>query len=55
MNFTTMLCWQVGQVCAYELGIPITMVTVRGTDTVTEVNNATTGGSITSEGCCQVI
>ena len=43
------------QVCAYELGIPISMVTVRGTNTVVEPNNMNTGGSVTSESCCQVL
>ena len=40
--------------CAYELDIPVTMVAVKTTNTDIEVNNMTTGGSITSEVCCQV-
>ena len=40
--------------CAYELDIPISMVNVRGTNTVVEPNNMNTGGSVTSESCCQV-
>ena len=41
--------------CAYELDIPVTMVTVKGSNSVVEANNTPTGGSVSSEACCQVI
>ena len=40
--------------CAYELGIPIKMITVRGTNSAMEANNTPSGGSVTSEACCKV-
>ncbi|XP_060068194.1 uncharacterized protein LOC132548355 isoform X2 [Ylistrum balloti] len=43
------------QVCAYKLGIPIEMIRVAANNTVTNANSVTTGGSITSEVCCQAI
>lgn len=46
---------QVAQVCAYELGIPMDMVKVKATDSLISANSATTGGSITTENCCEVI
>ena len=42
------------QVCAYELGLPVANVFASGSNTVMEVNNANSGGSVTSESCCQV-
>ena len=46
--------FQVVQVAAFELGIPLSMIRVRPTESVTNSNSASTGGSITSELCCQV-
>ncbi|XP_022343245.2 uncharacterized protein LOC111136587 [Crassostrea virginica] len=43
------------QVCAYTLGIPIDLVRVKPTDSLTTANSATTGGSITSELCCNAV
>ena len=40
--------------CAYELGLPVANVFARGSNTVMEVNNANSGGSVTSVSCCQV-
>lgn len=42
------------QVCAYELDIGIDKVNVRPTDNFVGSNSQATGGSITSELCCQV-
>ncbi|XP_052766428.1 xanthine dehydrogenase-like [Mya arenaria] len=44
---------KVAQVVAYELGVPVDMVSVKPTDSTVAANNATTGGSTTSEGCCR--
>ena len=41
--------------CAYELGIPVTMVTVDGLNSVTDVNNSPDGGGSTSDTACQVL
>ncbi|XP_021379046.1 xanthine dehydrogenase-like [Mizuhopecten yessoensis] len=43
------------QVCAYKLGISIDMIRVVANNTVTNAGSVTTGGSITSELCCQAI
>ncbi|KAK3581556.1 hypothetical protein CHS0354_031896 [Potamilus streckersoni] len=44
---------KVAQVCAYELGIPISMINVKASNSIIGANSVTTGGSITSESCCQ--
>jgi len=44
----------VAQVVAYKLGVPLDMVTVQRTNTITSANSETTGGSVTSEAVCQV-
>jgi len=45
---------QVAQVVAYKLGVPLDMVTVQRTNTITSANSEATGGSVTSEAVCQV-
>ena len=45
---------QVAQVCAYELGIPLSKVCIRSNNTLVNSNSVTTGGSVTSELCCKV-
>ena len=40
--------------CAYELGIPMDKLKVKATNSMISANSATTGGSITSENCCEV-
>ena len=37
------------QVCAYELGVPLTLVRVKKGSSIANANSITTGGSITSE------
>ena len=49
------MIFQVAQVVAYELGIPLSMVTVKGATSTVAGNNTPTGGSVTSECCCQVL
>ncbi|WAR19141.1 XDH-like protein, partial [Mya arenaria] len=44
---------KVAQVVAYELGISVDMVSVKSTVSTIAANNFTTGGSVTSEGCCR--
>ncbi|KAL3841842.1 hypothetical protein ACJMK2_019941 [Sinanodonta woodiana] len=44
---------KVAQVCAYEFGIPISMINVKASNSNIGANSVTTGGSITSENCCQ--
>ncbi|KAL3841843.1 hypothetical protein ACJMK2_019942 [Sinanodonta woodiana] len=44
---------KVAQVCAYEFGIPISMIKVKASNSFVGANSITTGGSITSESCCQ--
>ncbi|KAK3581553.1 hypothetical protein CHS0354_031893 [Potamilus streckersoni] len=46
---------KVAQVCAYEFGIPISMIKVKSSNSFVGANSITTGGSITSESCCQGI
>ncbi|CAH0550925.1 unnamed protein product [Brassicogethes aeneus] len=43
---------KVAQVCAYKLGIPLNMVSVKPTNTLTNANCFITGGSVTSEAVC---
>jgi xanthine dehydrogenase/oxidase len=43
------------QVCAYELGIPLELITIRPGDNLVNANSMTTGGSTTSELICQSI
>lgn len=43
---------KVAQVCAYELGVPINLIQVKKTSSITNANSITTGGSITSELNC---
>lgn len=45
---------KVVQVTAHELGIPVEMVQVQATNTVTNANGSVTGGSMTSELVCYV-
>ena len=45
---------QVAQVVAYELGIPVTKVTIKTTQSENIANNTPTGGSVTSEEICKV-
>ncbi len=40
--------------CAYELGIPMELISVKSGDNLVNANSMTTGGSITSELVCQV-
>ena len=54
LNLNVFLTSQVAQVVAYKLGIPLDMVTVQRTSTITSANSETTGGSVTSEAVCQV-
>lgn len=42
---------KVAQVCAYTLGIPLELVSVKPSNTLTAPNGMVTGGSITSESC----
>ena len=42
------------QVTAHELGIPVEMVQVQPTNTITNANGSVTGGSMTSELVCYV-
>ena len=42
------------QVTAHELGIPVEMVQVQTTNTITNANGSVTGGSMTSELVCYV-
>ncbi|KAL4225427.1 hypothetical protein ACF0H5_016117 [Mactra antiquata] len=44
---------KVAQIVAYKLGIPVDMISIKGNDTVKNPNNASTGGSVTSEECCK--
>lgn len=40
---------QVSQVCAYELGVPLSLIRVKKGSSIGNANSITTGGSITSE------
>lgn len=40
--------------CAYELGVPLDLIKVKANNTLSNANDVTTGGSITSELCCMV-
>ncbi|XP_013406957.1 xanthine dehydrogenase isoform X2 [Lingula anatina] len=46
---------KVVQVCAYELGIDISKVSVKAANSVVNANSITTGGSITSEINCKAV
>ncbi|ESO95691.1 hypothetical protein LOTGIDRAFT_231915 [Lottia gigantea] len=43
------------QVCAYELGVPMDIIRVKKTSSVSNSNSITTGGSITSELICMTV
>ncbi|XP_061182872.1 xanthine dehydrogenase-like [Saccostrea echinata] len=43
------------QVCATTLGIPMDIIRVKPTDSLSTANSVTTGGSITSELCCKAV
>nr|CAD7398612.1 unnamed protein product [Timema cristinae] len=43
---------KVAQVCAYILGVPLDLVSIKPSNTLTAANDIATGGSITSESCC---
>ncbi|GLV36468.1 Aldehyde oxidase 3 [Carabus blaptoides fortunei] len=43
---------KVAQVCAHTLHIPLDMISIKATNTLTTPNNTATGGSITSEAVC---
>nr|CAD7205728.1 unnamed protein product [Timema douglasi] len=45
---------KVAQVCAYILGVPLDLVSIKPSNTLTAANDIATGGSITSESCCYV-
>nr|CAD7412243.1 unnamed protein product [Timema poppensis] len=45
---------KVAQVCAYILGVPLDLVSIKASNTLTAANDIATGGSITSESCCYV-
>ena len=49
-----MVFLQVAQVCAFELGVPMDIITVKANDTTANANDFVTGGSISSELCCLV-
>ena len=40
---------QVSQVCAYELGVALSLIRVKKGSSISNANSITTGGSITSE------
>ncbi|XP_078070968.1 uncharacterized protein LOC144495034 isoform X2 [Mustelus asterias] len=53
---------KVAQVCAYALGIPVDLISIKPTTTVNSPNSGATGGSITSElnclgvkNCCEIL
>ncbi|XP_048729395.2 xanthine dehydrogenase-like isoform X2 [Ostrea edulis] len=46
---------KVMQVCASTFGIPMDLIKVKPTDSLTTANSVTTGGSITSELCCKAV
>jgi len=48
------LVFQVAQVAAFALGIPVDDVLVQRTSSITSANSECTGGSITSEVTCKV-
>jgi xanthine dehydrogenase molybdopterin-binding subunit B len=41
--------FQAAQVCAYELGIPVDVIKVKATNTLTAAGSCFTGSSVTSE------
>ena len=45
---------KVAQVAAMELGVPMVTIKIKPCSTVTNPNSLATGGSTTSELCCQV-
>ncbi|XP_071122788.1 uncharacterized protein [Mytilus edulis] len=46
---------KVAQVCAFELGVPIDIISVKSTQTTSNANDFVTGGSIGSELCCLAV
>ncbi|CAG2214889.1 XDH [Mytilus edulis] len=46
---------KVAQVCAYELGVPMDLIKIKANSSLTNANDYTTGGSITSELCCLAV
>jgi xanthine dehydrogenase molybdopterin-binding subunit B len=53
-DINQVVCVQVMQVVARELGISLEEVSVRPTDSIANANSNASGGSITSELCCMV-
>ena len=45
---------QVLQVCSYALGVPVDMIAIADSDTVSTANNMVSSGSVSSELCCKV-
>jgi len=46
---------KVAQVCAFELGIPMSMIRIMATNSLVGANSMATGGSITTENCCAAV
>lgn len=46
---------QTAQVCAYELGVPMSLIRIKKQSSTSNANTAITGGSIGSELNCMVI
>ncbi|XP_052067277.1 uncharacterized protein LOC127706661 [Mytilus californianus] len=46
---------KVAQVCAFELGVPIDIISVKSTQTTSNANDFVTGGSIGTELCCLAV
>ena len=44
--------FQVAQVCARELGVPLELVSVKPNNNLVNPNGVVTGGSVGSEMCC---
>ncbi|GLV36465.1 Aldehyde oxidase 3 [Carabus blaptoides fortunei] len=45
---------KIAQVCAYTLGIPLDMVSIKPSNSLNAPNNFATAGSVTSEGVCYI-
>ena len=54
MYCTCVPVFQVAQVAAKTLGVPLDYIKIKPTNTLIGPNDVTTGGSITSELCCLV-
>ncbi|CAG2217137.1 XDH [Mytilus edulis] len=46
---------KVAQVCAFELGVPLDVITVKSVTTTSNANDFASGGSTTSELCCLAV